>query len=120
MPGRRPPDVPADVVISYNLPAGGEKFYGGTYGSAGSVHLGRPWHPGGDVRAVAQVVIRDSVLGAAIADPPWTEMNGFPWQEARFAEYRNTGPGSTRRGPAPSPARRTCPAGSPGVTVSGD
>jgi pectin methylesterase-like acyl-CoA thioesterase len=62
--------------------------------AAGSVHLGRPWHPGGDVRAIGQVVIRDSVLGAPIAAAPWTEMSGFPWQEARFAEYRNTGPGA--------------------------
>lgn len=22
-------------------------------------------------------------------------MSGFPWRQARFAEYRNTGPGST-------------------------
>lgn len=41
------------------------------------------------------MVIRDSVLGAAVAEAPWTEMSGFPWQEARFAEYRNTGPGAT-------------------------
>ncbi len=59
-----------------------------------SVHLGRPWHPGGDARAIGQVVIRQSVLGAHIKAAPWTEMGGFPWQEARFAEYRNTGPGA--------------------------
>ncbi|GGN93580.1 hypothetical protein GCM10010112_82000 [Actinoplanes lobatus] len=59
-----------------------------------SVHLGRPWHPGGDVRAIAQVVIRDSYLGPQIADAPWTEMSGFPWQQARYFEYRNTGPGA--------------------------
>ncbi|GIE95692.1 pectinesterase family protein [Paractinoplanes rishiriensis] len=62
--------------------------------AADSVHLGRPWHPGGDVRAIAQVVIRDSHLGAHIKTAPWTEMGGFPWQEARFFEYRNTGPGA--------------------------
>ena len=60
-----------------------------------SVHLGRPWHPGGDVRAIGQVLIRESVLGAHIMAVPWTEMGGFPWQEARFAEYHNTGPGAT-------------------------
>jgi pectate lyase len=60
----------------------------------GSVHLGRPWHPGGDVRAIGQVLIRESVLGAHIKATPWTEMSGFPWQQARFAEYHNTGPGA--------------------------
>ncbi|WP_431884984.1 pectinesterase family protein [Micromonospora wenchangensis] len=60
-----------------------------------SVHLGRPWHPGGDVNAIGQVVFRDSVLGAHVKDSPWTDMSGFSWRDARFAEYRNSGPGST-------------------------
>ena len=59
-----------------------------------SVYLGRPWHPGGDVRALAQVLIRDSWLGAHIKDAPWTDMSGFSWREARFAEFRNRGPGA--------------------------
>ncbi|BCL18012.1 pectinesterase family protein [Micromonospora sagamiensis] len=68
-----------------------------TTDSAGpqSVHLGRPWHPGGDVNAIGQVVFRDSVLGAHIKGSPWTDMSGFSWRDARFFEYRNTGPGST-------------------------
>ncbi|WP_233440027.1 pectinesterase family protein [Lentzea atacamensis] len=61
---------------------------------AGTYFLGRPWHPGGDPEAIAQVVIRDTVLPAAIKPAPWTDMSGFPWREARFAEYRNTGPGA--------------------------
>jgi pectinesterase len=60
-----------------------------------SVHLGRPWHPGGDARALAQVVIRDTWLTAAIAAEPWTDMSGFSWTEARFFEHRNRGPGAT-------------------------
>ena len=44
--------------------------------------------------AIAQVVIRDTALPAAIKRAPWTDMSGFPWREARFAEYRNTGPGA--------------------------
>ncbi|WP_431924517.1 pectinesterase family protein [Micromonospora wenchangensis] len=63
--------------------------------AAQSVHLGRPWHPGGDVNAIGQVVFRDSVLGAHVKDSPWTDMSGFSWRDARFAEYRNSGPGST-------------------------
>ncbi|WP_330274803.1 pectinesterase family protein [Lentzea sp. NBC_00516] len=61
---------------------------------AGTYFLGRPWHPGGDPDAIAQVVIRDTVLPAAIKSAPWTDMSGFPWRGARFAEYRNTGPGA--------------------------
>ncbi|RNG19259.1 hypothetical protein EEJ42_25080 [Streptomyces botrytidirepellens] len=57
-------------------------------------HLGRPWHPGGEPDAVAQVLIRDTYLPAAVKSAPWTDMSGFPWQEARFTEYRNTGPGA--------------------------
>ncbi len=62
--------------------------------AAGTVHLGRPWHPSGDVEAIAQVLIRDSWLGAHISGTPWTDMSGFSWQEARFHELNNNGPGS--------------------------
>lgn len=61
---------------------------------AGTFHLGRPWHPGGEPAAVAQVLIRDTELPAAIKSAPWTDMSGFSWKDARFAEYRNFGPGS--------------------------
>ncbi|MFF9621046.1 pectinesterase family protein [Streptomyces griseosporeus] len=60
----------------------------------GSFHLGRPWHPGGEPQAVAQVLIRDTELPAAIKAAPWTDMSGFSWKDARFAEYRNHGPGA--------------------------
>lgn len=63
--------------------------------AAASVHLGRPWHPSGDVNAIAQVLYRDSVLGAHIKGSPWTDMSGFSWRDARFTEYHNSGPGST-------------------------
>ena len=59
-----------------------------------SFYLGRPWHPSGDVDAIAQVVVRETVLPAAIKATPWTDMSGFSWQDARFFEYRNTGPGA--------------------------
>jgi pectinesterase len=61
---------------------------------AGSFHLGRPWHPGGEPNAVAQVLIRDTRLPAAIKASPWTDMSGFSWKDARFTEYRNYGPGA--------------------------
>src|SRR3954447_3850065 len=63
---------------------------------AGTVYLGRPWHPSGDVNAVAQVLYRESTLGAHIKTAgPWTDMSGFSWKNARFSEYLNTGPGAT-------------------------
>ena len=60
----------------------------------GTVRLGRPWHPGGDTHAIAQVVVRDTWLAAAINHEPWTDMSGFNWRDARFLEYRNVGPGA--------------------------
>jgi pectate lyase len=59
-----------------------------------SYFLGRPWHPGGDPAAIAQVVIRNTSLPAAIKTTPWTDFSGFSCRDARLFEYRNTGPGS--------------------------
>ncbi|WOI61349.1 pectinesterase family protein [Streptomyces fradiae] len=62
-----------------------------------SFHLGRPWYAGGDASLNPQVTVRDTTLGEAVKAAPWTDMGGFPWKGARFAEYRNSGPGA---GPA--------------------
>ncbi|TLS42566.1 pectate lyase [Streptomyces montanus] len=62
---------------------------------AGTFHLGRPWHPGGEPNAIAQVLFRDTELPAAIKSSPWTDMSGFSWKDARFTEYRTYGPGAT-------------------------
>jgi pectin methylesterase-like acyl-CoA thioesterase len=61
---------------------------------AGTFNLGRPWHHSGDPLAVAQVVVRDSWLGAQIKAQPWTDMSGWSWVAARYDEYHNTGPGA--------------------------
>ncbi|MGW0709846.1 pectinesterase family protein [Streptomyces sp. NPDC002643] len=61
---------------------------------AGTYHLGRPWHPGGEPNAIAQVLFRDTELPAAIKSSPWTDMSGFSWKDARFTEYRTYGPGA--------------------------
>ncbi|SDK22719.1 pectinesterase family protein [Streptomyces indicus] len=61
---------------------------------AGTFHLGRPWHPGGNPDAIGQVLFRDTELPAAIKSAPWTDMSGFSWRDARFAEYRTYGPGA--------------------------
>ncbi|MBT2443338.1 pectate lyase [Streptomyces sp. ISL-36] len=61
---------------------------------AGSFFLGRNWHPGGDTTVDPQATVRNSTLSSAIKATPWTDMGGFSWKDDRFAEYRNTGPGS--------------------------
>ncbi|MEY9968443.1 pectin methylesterase-like acyl-CoA thioesterase [Streptacidiphilus sp. MAP12-16] len=61
--------------------------------AANTYYLGRPWHPTGT--AVAQVVVRNTVLPAAIKHAtPWTNMQGFAWKSARFASYANSGAGA--------------------------
>ncbi len=62
----------------------------------GTAFLGRPWPATADARA--QVTVRDTWLPAAIAiDAPWQSWTSppLPWQDARFAEYNNRGPGAT-------------------------
>jgi pectinesterase len=62
---------------------------------AGTVYLGRPWHPSGNTAAIAQVLIRDSTLDAHVhTSQPWTDMSGFSWKGARFSEYHNSGAGA--------------------------
>ncbi|MFI9343529.1 pectinesterase family protein [Streptomyces sp. NPDC052773] len=58
--------------------------------------LARPWVPSSDPTARPSLVVRDSWLGTGFdAVAPYTNMsNAFPWQDQRFAEYRNLGPGA--------------------------
>ena len=58
--------------------------------------LARPWVPGSDPTARPMLTVRDTRLGPGIdAVAPYTNMSDtFPWQNQRFAEYRNTGPGA--------------------------
>lgn len=60
----------------------------------GGVYLGRPWHPGNDPHAAGQTVIRQSWIGAHIGPAAWSDFGTWPWEDARFAEYRNYGPGA--------------------------
>lgn len=62
--------------------------------SSSSFHLGRPWHAGGDASLDPMATFRDTDLSSAVKSAPWTDMSGFSWKDDRFAEYRNTGPGS--------------------------
>ncbi|MFC4467920.1 pectinesterase family protein [Streptomyces xiangluensis] len=62
----------------------------------GAYKLARPWVPSSDTTARPALVVRDTWMGPGIdAATPYTNMSsGFPWQDQRFAEYRNTGPGA--------------------------
>ena len=62
----------------------------------GFYKLARPWVPSSDPTARPMLTVRETHLGAGIdAVAPYTDMSsGHPWQEQRFAEYRNTGPGA--------------------------
>ncbi|GAA4797978.1 pectinesterase family protein [Streptomyces ziwulingensis] len=58
--------------------------------------LARPWVPSSDPTARPMLTVRDTRLGAGIdAVAPYANMrDDHPWQEQRFREYRNTGPGA--------------------------
>ncbi|ARK29536.1 pectinesterase family protein [Halalkalibacter krulwichiae] len=60
-----------------------------------TVYLGRPWHPGGNPNAVANVVFMYCYLGSHIHLDGWTDMSGFKAKDARFYEYKNVGPGAS-------------------------
>lgn len=73
-------------------------FYRSTITGAGNNNttLGRPWRQG------AQVLYRESTLSGTVRNAqPWTNMGDATWQNARFSEYRNTGPGATVNGNRP-------------------
>ena len=62
----------------------------------GYYKLARPWVPSSDRTARPMLTVRETHLGAGIdAVAPYADMSsGYPWQDQRFAEYRNTGPGA--------------------------
>jgi pectinesterase len=65
---------------------------------AGTVFLGRPWHPSSNPNVEPSVVVRDSWLGEHVRTPAWSDMGGWPWQEDFLREYANTGPGAAPPG----------------------
>nr|MDT0656542.1 pectinesterase family protein [Micromonospora sp. DSM 115978] len=99
---------------------GGAAPGGSTTGpAAGTVYLGRPWHPSNDPNAVAQTVIRDSVLGAHIRPAPWTDFGTWPWREARYFEYANRGPGAGTGPDRPHLTRQQAAAMTPRAYLAG-
>jgi len=86
---------------------------------AKTVYLGRPWHPGGDPNAIAQVLYRGVTMDAHIRDDPWTDMSGFSWRDARFFEYSSTGPGATVNGNRPQMSSATAQQYTPTAYLAG-
>ncbi|MFJ8346431.1 pectinesterase family protein [Streptomyces sp. NPDC094153] len=74
----------------------------------GGYKLARPWVPSSDTTARPMLTVRDTWLGAGVDTvTPYANMSDmYPWQDQRFAEYRNSGPG----------ARITVPANRPQLT----
>lgn len=66
-----------------------------------SMHLGRPWR--NTSTAWPQAVVRNSDIQPGVKDAqPWTNMvPEYPWQQARFKEYQNVGPGAGQGANAP-------------------
>ena len=71
--------------------------------AAASYFLARPWIHTGTVDPVPQITIRDSSLPAAISPQQWQNWTSppFPWQDARFYEYANHGPGAAAASDVP-------------------
>jgi pectinesterase len=61
---------------------------------AGTVFLGRPWHPSNDPNAIGQTIIRESWIGSHIGATGWSDFGTWPWRDARFGEFHNRGPGA--------------------------
>ena len=66
--------------------------------AAGSVFLGRPWHPSSNPDVAPSAVVRDSHLAHHIGTPAWSDMGGWPWEEDFLREHANTGPGAAAAG----------------------
>ncbi|WP_165067059.1 pectinesterase family protein [Marisediminicola senii] len=73
--------------------------------AAGTINLGRPWHPSADPSALGSVVVKNTWLPSALdSAAPWDDMSStnssgvkvpFSWKDARFSEFGNFGPGAT-------------------------
>ena len=87
---------------------------------ARTVYLGRPWHPSGDVNAIAQVLYRGVAMGAHIRTDPWTDMSGFSWRTARFAEYGSTGAGAVINANRPQMSASTATQYTPTAYLAGN
>lgn len=85
----------------------------------GTVYLGRPWPQTATARPM--VTVRDSWISAAFASSPWLSWTSpaFPWQNARFAEYANQGPGAGTGPDRPQLTAEQAAAQTPAAVLAG-
>ncbi|MCK9792829.1 pectinesterase family protein [Isoptericola sp. 4D.3] len=90
------------VAAPATVPGGmGFLFTGSRFTSdaaAGTVFLGRPWHPSSNPLVDPSVVVRDSWLDAHVGTPAWSDMSGWSWRDDFMREHGNSGPGAAPAG----------------------
>ena len=87
------PDTPTAFAYGYLIINSRIDNADGTL-AAGADYLSRPWRHTGTTNPVAQLTIRETYLGAAISPAHYENWSSpfFKWTDARYSEYRNTGP----------------------------
>ena len=87
------PDTPTAFSRGYLIDHSRIDNLDGTL-AAGADFLSRPWRHTGTTNPVAQMTIRDTYLGAAISPAHYENWSSpfFRWTDARYSEFRNTGP----------------------------
>ena len=87
------PDTPTAFSYGYLITHSRIDNLDGTL-AAGTGFLSRPWRHTGTTNPVAQMTIRDTYLGAVISAAHYEDWSKpfFRWTDARYSEYRNTGP----------------------------
>jgi pectinesterase len=79
----------------------------------GAYKPSRPRVPSSDPTAWPSLVVRESRIGPGTdaTEPCTTMRNAYPWQEQRYAEYRNSGPGARTSVPGNRPQLTAAQAG---------
>ena len=87
------PDTPTAFSRGYLIDHSRIENLDGTL-AVGADFLSRPWRHTGTTNPVAQMTIRDTSLGAASSSAHYENWSSpfFLWTDARYSEYRNTGP----------------------------
>jgi pectin methylesterase-like acyl-CoA thioesterase len=87
--------------------------------------FGRPWRGWADTVDPANVsrgqawIVQSRIGPGFVTDAPWIDFSGgLAWTEARFAEYRNTGPGAVPRGVVNADRPQLTPAEGRAVTAA--
>jgi pectinesterase len=87
------PDTPTAFSRGYLIDNSTIDNHDGTLATK-SDFLSRPWRHTGTTNPVAQMTIRNTYLGSVISPAHYENWSSpfFKWTDARYSEYRNTGP----------------------------